>query len=179
MKIVITNRNWGKSIIIFFLCLPFFSAFLPGHHIIYNLKKYENYARPIPFEGTSAAEDLIIGKARTQFLESLGISTFELWMSRIRGIILAISLIVTVVFLISYIDDLLSNKIKFRHEIDVKRPFAGPSDEERLERLGRKLLALPVDEQETLLNRLKEASNAVEVYNPETWENKNPKNNWT
>lgn len=175
MKVVITNKNFAMLIIVVALSLPFVSAFTSSrHHIIYNLSQYENY---VPAHGAfenycngNKLEEIRAHKAaRAMFLEERGISRGELWFSRARFIILVIGFFTVITSFFAYLDELLTNKRKFRIEVDLKNPIPKESEEEKLERLGRKLLKLPVDEQEYLLNRLQEQQNAVTVYNNDKW----------
>lgn len=174
MKVVITNKSLATWLIILCLSLPFVSAFTSNQHrVLYNLSQYENYVPPHGvFE--SYCEDTVEGqkahkKARAEFLQSKGISRGELWMSRARFLVLGFTFFIAAISFFAYLDELLTNKRKFRVEVDLKNPFPKETEEEKLERLGRKLLSLPVDEQEYLLNRLKEQQDAVTIYDPNNW----------
>lgn len=161
MKITINNQQFGVLLIIILLSIPFISAFKPRHKILYNLSQYENYVSPSNPE-VLASKQAEYRIKRAEFLESLGISRGELWMSRVRFVIILIGSIVGVIGLLGYIDALLTDKIKFKAEVNI-----GPklnAEHERLERLGRKLLSLPIEEQEYLRNRLKEDQNAIVQY---------------
>lgn len=172
MKVVINNYRFGVILTIVLLCLPFVSAFFPRHKILYNLSQYESYVPP--HFGVDDArcvnnkgETRIHRGERAAFLESMGISRGELWLSRIRFLILLYTSFFIALSTITYVNRLLEGKIKFVTEVDIKMPFKTETEQERLERLGRKLLSLPLDEQEELMNRMKDNSTSIVRYEAE------------